>query len=83
MLVYYIILSCGCNQLPVMTYREKIQEMISQIDKLYDDANWLRDLATIEEKKYWNEFRGNFFDASQPLRKLDDNMTDSRGMTQI
>lgn len=40
-----------------MTLMEKVQSMVEQIDKLYDDANWLRDLATGEEKKYWNEFR--------------------------
>jgi very-short-patch-repair endonuclease len=66
-----------------MTLREKVQSMVEQIDKLYDDANWLRDLATGEEKKYWNEFRGNFFDVAQPLRKLDDSMSDSRAQTKI
>jgi hypothetical protein len=66
-----------------MTYRDKIQEMILQIEKLYDDAGWLRDLATGDEKKYWNEFRGNILETSEPLRRLDDNMTDNRAKTEI
>lgn len=66
-----------------MTYREKIQEMISTIHKLYDDAGALRDMATSEEKIYWNQFRGNFYTAANPLQQMDDNMTDKRGETTI
>ena len=61
-----------------MTYREKIQSMIEQINQLYNDAEWLRDLATNEEKEYWNKHRGIFYDASQPLRKLDNMLSDNR-----
>ena len=34
-----------------MTYREKIQELEQKIQSIYDDAEWLRDTATEEEKK--------------------------------
>lgn len=61
-----------------MTYREKIQEMIEQIDKLYDDAEWLRDVADEDEKRYLNKFREKFFDAGRPLRQLDYNISDKR-----
>lgn len=60
-----------------MTYREKIQEMISQINKLYNDAEWLRDLATSEEKEYWNQHRGIFYDAALPLKRLDNSLTEA------
>ena len=43
-----------------MTYREKIQELEQKIQSIYDDAEWLRDTATEEEKKYWNDIRRIF-----------------------
>lgn len=66
-----------------MTYREKIQEMIEQINKLYDDAEWLRDLATEEEKKHWNDHRRIFYDAAQPLRRLDNSLSKNRANEKI
>lgn len=59
-----------------MTYREKIQNMIDQINQLYEDAEGLRDMATSEEKQYWNDHRRIFYDAAQPLRKLDNILTE-------
>ena len=53
-----------------MTYGDKIEEMIATIQKLYDDAEWLRDIATTEEKEFFNKLRGNMYDADAPLRKL-------------
>ena len=32
-----------------MTYREKIQQLIKTIQSIYDDAEWLRDIATEDE----------------------------------
>ena len=61
-----------------MTYREKIQELSKKIESIYDDAEWLRDTATEEEKKYWNDIRRIFYDADQPLRKLDNSLSQSR-----
>lgn len=61
-----------------MKYREKIQLIIKLIDNLYDEAENLRDLATEEEKEFWNEHRRIFFSAGTPLRKLDDSLTQER-----
>lgn len=64
-----------------MNYREKIQQMVAQINKLYNDAEWLRDFATSDEKEYWNKHRGIFYDAGRPLRMLDDSLSKERAMT--
>ena len=61
-----------------MTYREKIQELSKKIESIYDDSEWLRDTATEEEKKYWNDIRRIFYNADQPLRKLDNSLSQSR-----
>lgn len=61
-----------------MIYREKIQQLIKIIQSIYDDAEWLRDIATEEEKPYWNEVRRIFYSADEPLRKLDNKITQSR-----
>lgn len=53
-----------------MTYGEKIEELKKKISSTYDDAEWLRDVATEEEKKYWNDLRRIFYDADAPLRNL-------------
>ncbi|MEN9549080.1 MAG: hypothetical protein RIR12_1671 [Bacteroidota bacterium] len=66
-----------------MTYSEKIEEMIRQVDKLYQDAEWLRDLATGEEKKYWNEHRRIFYSADSPLRELNNSLSTERANTTI
>ena len=63
------------------TYREYIQEMIFKIEGLYSRAQWLRDEATEEEKKYWNQFIGAYWDFRKPLVELDDSITDQRGAT--
>ena len=61
-----------------MTYREKIQDLKQKIQSIYDNAEWLRDTATEDEKKYWNDIRRIFYDADQPLRKLDNSLSQSR-----
>lgn len=61
-----------------MTYRQKIQELISRIDAIYDECEPMRDIASEEEKGAWNKTRGIFYDAAQPLRKLDNSLTLSR-----
>jgi hypothetical protein len=61
-----------------MTYREKIQEMISRIDAIYEECEPMRDIASEDEKQYWNAMRKTFYDAAQPLRKLDNRLTQSR-----
>lgn len=66
-----------------MTYREKIQQMIAQITELYSEAEWLRDIATNEEKEYWNKHRGIFYSASAPLYKLDYSLSPERANMKI
>lgn len=66
-----------------MTYREKIQDLIKQIDGIYEDAGWLRDLATDEERVYWNEVRRMFYSAGVPLSKLDDSLSENRALRKI
>lgn len=66
-----------------MTYREKIQQMIAQINELYNEAEWLRDIATSEEKECWNKHRGIFYDASTPLSKLDNSLSQERANMKI
>ena len=61
-----------------LTYGKKIEELKGMISKIYDDAEWLRDCATIEEKKHWNELRGIFSDADKPLRNLLRDMSENR-----
>ena len=66
-----------------MTYGEKIDEMKKTIATLYDDAEWLRSMATEEEEKFWNEFRGVMYDVDKPLRGLQRLISDSRDKTEI
>lgn len=61
-----------------MTYRGKIQQLIKTIQSIYDDAEWLRDIASEDEKPYWNEVRRIFYSADEPLRKLDNDIPQSR-----
>lgn len=58
-----------------LTYREQIQALVDQINHIYEAAGNLRDCASSEEKQYWNETRKIFYDASIPLRKLDNSLT--------
>ena len=53
------------------------------IATLYDDAEWLRDMATEEEKQFWNEFRRVIYDVDKPLRGLQRLISDSRDKTEI
>ena len=57
-----------------LTLREKVNEMIQEINKIYEDAGSLRDGATLAEKKHWNELRGIMYNADKPLRELNDNL---------
>ena len=66
-----------------MTYRTKIQELIKTIQSIYDDAEWLRDIALLEEKAYWNEVRRIFYSAKEPLRKLDNKLSQSRADMEV
>ena len=66
-----------------MRYREKIHRLIKTIQSIYDDAEWLRDIATEDEKPYWNEVRRIFYSADESLRKLDNDISQSRADMEI
>ena len=66
-----------------LTYGKKIEELKAMISKIYDDAEWLRDCATGEEKKHWNEMREIFYDADKPLRSLLRGMSENRFNTEL
>ena len=66
-----------------MTYGEKIDEMRKTIATLYDDSEWLRDMATMEEKKFWNEFREIVDKVDKPLRGLLQQMSQNRENREI
>lgn len=60
-----------------LTYREVLQEMISQLQKVYDTAEALRDCSgygKFEGKDEMNKIRGLLPEVWQPLQKLDNNM---------
>jgi hypothetical protein len=65
------------------TYRDEIQLIISQLENIYDRADWLRDHATEPEKQFWNTFRGKMREAVSPLQILDNGMTDARAQTEL
>ncbi|MCU0467459.1 MAG: hypothetical protein MUF58_02575 [Arcicella sp.] len=66
-----------------LTYGKKIEELKKLIAQIYDDAEWLRDCATMEEKEHWNEMRRIFYDADKPLRKLLNGMNQNRFDTEL
>jgi hypothetical protein len=66
-----------------MTYGEKIDEMRKTIATLYDDSEWLRDMATMEKKKFWNEFREIVDKVDKPLRGLLQQMSEKREHREI
>ncbi|MEI6950811.1 hypothetical protein V9K67_26750 [Paraflavisolibacter sp. H34] len=66
-----------------MTYQEKIEEMIKKIESIYDEAEGMRDIADLDEKKYWNELRGIFYDAAEPLKKLNYRLSKERASMEI
>jgi hypothetical protein len=65
---------CGsnCKFLIMKTYRERLQALIRQIDKCYDEIGTLRDYSSGEVmKRPLNNSRGLLGDAASQLRNLD------------
>ena len=61
------------------TYREVLQRMISQLQKIYDEAEALRDCSgygQFEGKAEMNFIRGKLPEIWGPLQKLDNGMSD-------
>lgn len=66
------------------TYRDQIQDLIEQINHIYDAAGNLRDFATEEEKQYWNAIRKMFYsETAAPLRMLDNKLDKSRALQKM
>jgi predicted nuclease with TOPRIM domain len=66
-----------------MTYREKINELKTKLMEVYADAEWLRDVATEDEKKYWNELRGSLYSINTPLNRLDNGLSEARASMEV
>jgi ElaB/YqjD/DUF883 family membrane-anchored ribosome-binding protein len=65
------------------TYREVIQKQASELDKIFDNAESLRDFATLEEKDSWNQLRNFTSKAMSVLHKLDNKLSQDRAMMQV
>lgn len=65
------------------TYREVIQKQVSDLDKIFDNAESLRDYATMEEKDSWNQLRDFTSKAMSVLHKLDNKLTQDRAMMRV
>lgn len=66
-----------------MTYRQHIQTMIEEIEKLYDKAGMLRDHCHLSEKDTWNQQRNFMREASSGLRFLDDTLEEGWAAQEI
>lgn len=64
------------KQYKAMTYRDKLQEMIQQLWKIYDEASALRDISDAKDKAFINNFRGGMHNQVSHLTNLDDQLTD-------
>jgi hypothetical protein len=58
-----------------MTYREAIQIQIAALQKIYDHAEVLRDVATETEKAHWNQVRRLLPQVWGPLQKIDNDLS--------
>ena len=66
-----------------MTYREAIQKKIQDVERLYDHAGELRDVACEQEKETWNEMRFLTRELSLKLQRLDNRMSDNRASIEV
>lgn len=62
------------------SFQAPVVKLITNINHIYEDCEWLRDCATEEEKEYWNKTRGIFYDADKHLRKLDNSLSEGRAL---
>jgi hypothetical protein len=61
-----------------MNYRDHIQEMIQQLQDIYDRAGALRDHAEGHEKEAFNQVRGKTGDTWPWLQRLDNALSRDR-----
>lgn len=57
-----------------MTYRQAVQIQIATLQKLYDNADNLRDCATEDEKAAWNFLRKTLPGCWSALQSIDNRM---------
>lgn len=60
------------------TYRNFVQDIISDIDKLYDKIGALRDTAADNEKNVYNNSRGVLGELLSQWRHFDNSLPDNR-----
>lgn len=60
------------------TYRNFVQDIIHDIDKLYDRIGALRDSAADNEKNVYNESRGTLGTMLSQWRHFDNSLPDDR-----
>jgi hypothetical protein len=65
------------------TYRQYIQSLIEEQEKIYDTAGGLRDHAAVNEKGRWNAIRTHAREVISVLWKLDNELSDSRASMKI
>jgi hypothetical protein len=65
------------------TYRTAIEDLLRDIAKVNDTAKWLRDKASLEEKKYWNNTRMAMFDAEKQLNELNESLSTDRANKEL
>lgn len=65
------------------TYRQFIQDIISDIDRLYDKIGALRDSAASNEKNVYNDSRGTLGDMLGQWRHFDNALPDDRALRVI
>jgi hypothetical protein len=66
-----------------MTYREAIQKLQRDSNTLYEKCGALRDHASPEEKKYWNNLRGLLDNVYREFGSLDNAISNGQASMQI
>lgn len=66
-----------------MTYREAIKKLQRDSNTLYEKCGALRDEASLEEKKYWNNLRGLLDKVYHEFGSLDNAISDSQASMEI
>lgn len=63
-----------------MTYREKLQECIAEIERAYDDANAMRDRSYDHE--VFSRLRKALYEAMMELKNHDNRLTDGQARSE-
>jgi len=65
------------------TYRSLVQDIVHDLDKVYDKIGALRDTASAHEKKIYNDSRGVLSRLLTAWNTFDDHMPDDRAQMEI